>query len=72
MDVALKIESDAFGDLWLVSGEGSRRLVDTDDPVYTAPEARRMIGLPEELVRQIHAFKKTFGGRIEQVQPDNE
>ena len=72
MDVAIKIESDAFGDLWLVSGEGSRRLADTDDPVYTVPEARRMIGLPGELVRQIHSFKKSFSGVIEHVQPDNE
>jgi len=70
MDVAIQIQSNVFGDLWLVSCEGSRRLTDTDDPVYTVPEARMMIGLPEELVRQIHSFKKTFGVVIEDVQPE--
>src|SRR5438128_2631752 len=50
--VAIKIRSDDYGTLWLVSTDTERELADSGDPTYTVEEARRMIGLPEPLVRQ--------------------
>ena len=67
--VAIKIRSDEYGTLWLVSTEAERGLADSGHPAYTVQEARRMIGLPEPLVRQIHALKKTFGGTLGAIQP---
>ena len=56
--VALKIKSDEFGDLWLVSTEVERELADDGTPTYTVAEARKIIGLPKDLTQQIHEFKK--------------
>jgi hypothetical protein len=65
LHVAIQIRSDDFGNLWLCSTEAERKLAEGDEPTYTVEEARRMIGLPEPLIRQIHAFKKTFGCTFE-------
>ena len=42
--VAIKIRSDEYGTLWLVSTEAERGLADSGHPAYTVQEARRMIG----------------------------
>jgi hypothetical protein len=68
--VAIQIRSDEYGSLWLVSTEAERQLADSGEPTYTVEEARRLIGLPEPLVRQIHEFKKTFGCELEGLQSE--
>ncbi len=67
LNVAIKIES-AFGDLWLVSSEAERGLADDGNPIYTAVEARRIVGMPEQIVRQVHELKRVFGGRLDWVE----
>lgn len=68
--VALRIESRDYGTLWLVSTEAERGLADDGTPTYTVAEARKMIGLPEKLIRQIHAFKRVFKGSLDRVEED--
>ena len=65
--VALRIESREYGTLWLCSTETERQLAEDGQTTYTIEEARRMIGLPEPLVRQIHAFKRVFHGTLERI-----
>ena len=65
LHVAINIQSDEYGSLWLVSTEAERKLADDGAPTYTALEAKQIVGLPMGLVRQIHEFKKTFGGNLE-------
>jgi hypothetical protein len=68
--VAIKIESGEFGGLWLISSESERHLADDGAPSYTAAEARRMIGLPEAMVRQIYSLKVSYGGTLDDVQQE--
>jgi hypothetical protein len=63
--VAIKIESERLWNALAGLNEDERQLADRGGPVYTVQEARRLIGLPPPLVRQIHSFKKTFGGTVE-------
>lgn len=65
--VAIKIDSQDYGTLWLVSTEAERTLADDGFPTYTVAEAQRMIDLPDPLVRQIHEFKKTFGCTLDRL-----
>ena len=57
--VSLRIESDNFGTFWLVPTEADRE--PGPDPSYSVAEAHMILGIPEALVRQIHAFKRVFG-----------
>jgi len=69
MDLAIQIRSEAHGDLWLVSSKKSRDLVTDGNPVYSVQEAILITELPTEVVRLVHAFKRTFGGEGEREEP---
>ena len=71
LHVAIKIESQ-FGSLWLVSNEAERKLADNGAPIYTVFEAKQMLGLPRELVHQIHRFKQAFGGELDHIDKEPE
>ena len=70
LSVAIKIESDQYGTLWLVSTEAERKLADDDNATYTALEASQMLNLPRELVHQVHKFKRAFRGTLDHVEED--
>src|SRR5688572_2681459 len=63
--VALRIESDACGTVWLISDESVLPLVDTDDPIYTGEQARFLIDLEPDHALFLHRFRRTFGGTVE-------
>ena len=60
MNVAVRIESDEFGTIRLVSDAACRNAVDTADPVYTAREARYVVELAPQHIQLLHGFKKQF------------
>ena len=72
LSVAIKIESDEYGDLWLVSGERERKLADGGAPTYTVLEAKQIVGLPMGLVRQVHEFKRVFDGKLDRIDEEHE
>ena len=65
MQVGIRIESGEHGNLWLISNERCRAVVDTKDPVYLASEARLIVTLKPSELKLLHGFKKLFGGRID-------
>ena len=70
LHVAIKIESDELGSLWLVSTEAERELADPGEPTYTALEAKQVLGLPREFVRRIHEFKRVFDGSLDHLETE--
>ena len=68
---AIELWSDALGErFWLVADEEDvTKLAEPRGSVYTGAEARRVvqIGNPA-IVREIHKWKRTFDGRVREVQ----
>lgn len=68
---AVELWSDALGErCWLVADEeDAAKLGERRGTVYTAAEARRVIQIGDPaIVAEIHAWKRTFGGRLSDVQ----
>lgn len=72
LNVALEVRTDRNGTIWLVSNAGAKRHVDKPGAVYTAREAMLVLGLPEDVVLQIHRFKERFDATIEAIRPHTE
>jgi hypothetical protein len=68
---AIELWSDALGErFWLVADEeDAAKLGEPRGNVYTAAEARRVIQIGDPaIVREIHQWKRTFDGRVREVQ----
>jgi hypothetical protein len=72
MNVALRIESEELGTVWIVSSERYRCLADTTDPIYTVTDARHLVQLAPSQVRLLNSFMKQFGGTVEWKQKEDQ
>lgn len=68
--LAIELWSDAAGGLFIVADEDdARRLGEQRGNVYTAAEMRRVVQIGDPAtVREIHEWKRTFEGRVREVQ----
>jgi hypothetical protein len=68
--LVIELWSDAAGGLFIVADEDdARRLGEPRGNAYTAAEMRRVVQIGDPaLVLEIHEWKRTFNGRVREVQ----
>lgn len=66
--LAIELWSDAAGALFIVADEDDAlRLGERRGNVYTAAEVRRVVQIGDPaIVREIHEWKRTFDGRLQE------